>query len=133
MPSPLVTFRNGTDLTIDWGHDFHQGGPIVGYEIEMAREALEEPHMIYVSGLSQHRTDLSLDELHDGQEWAPNCLTNTTVYKYNFTIRAVTEDPATNKRFFSDWSSIEVVPGYCKSKLIERHLKNCFVSSSIAE
>ena len=118
MPAPLVTFHNETDLTIEWGHDFHVGGPIGGYEIKMAREELQEPHMIYVSPTSRYQMDWTLNKMDDSQDWAPNCLSNTTVYKYNFTIRSVVVDPATDIEYRSPWSPVETVPGYCSSKYL---------------
>jgi hypothetical protein len=123
MPSPLVNFRNSTEVLVEWGHAFHKGGPIDRFDLLVAHQALGQETVVKADGNASSIL-LSLERLRDEQDWAPDCTNQSVTNFYNFSVRAVTKDPADDKLFFGDWSPVEVVPGYCQGKIAVAHSSN---------
>ncbi len=113
MPTPLVTFRNSTEVLVEWGHAFHQGGPIDHYDLQVAHQTLGESVTLSVKGQS-NSVRLSLERLGEDSDWVPDCFNESITNLYNFTIRAVTVDEELDETFLGDWSPVEVTPAYCK-------------------
>ncbi len=121
MRAPLVTFKNSTVVEVQWGLDFHRGGPLRQYDVAVARQGLSETHQVFSTPGDVRRIVLALDEI--GSEWTPNCYNESITNMYNFSVRAVTVDEA-NRTYEGDWSPVEVTPAYCQSKYI---LLPCFL------
>jgi hypothetical protein len=117
MPSPLVTFRNSTEVDVSWGHDFHKGGPIREFELQVTHQGLRSNRVLLVSGDANNKT-LSLAQIGRDESWSPDCVNGSVTNLYNFSIRAITFDPSTRQTFKSQWSPIEVVPAYCEGNLL---------------
>jgi len=115
MPSPLVNFQNRTEVLVEWGHVFHKGGPINHFDVLIAHQLLGKETVVHAKGHSNSLT-LSLAHIEDEQDWTPDCTNNSVTNLYNFSVRAVTHDPADDSLFFGEWSPVEVVPGYCQGK-----------------
>ncbi len=115
MPTPLVTFRNSTEVLVEWGHAFHKGGPIDHYDLRVTHDTLEESVELSAPG-GTNSLLLSLERLGVDSDWTPDCFNQSLTNLYNFSIRAVTRDPDLRATYEGDWSPVEVTPAYCSSK-----------------
>jgi len=114
MPTPLVKFRNRTEVLVEWGHAFHKGGPIDRFDLLVAHQTLGEEAVVRADAKSNSLV-LSLEQLGSEQDWTPDCSNHSVTNLYNFSVRAVTSD--NGKVYFGEWSPVEVVPGYCKGEI----------------
>jgi hypothetical protein len=115
MPTPSVTFKNSSDLYVEWGHYYQKGGPVARYELKIMNLALSDTKIIAVDK-SNNRVDISLNGT-DGLQWAPDCLNllNGTT-PLSFSIRAVTYDESNGEYYDGAWSHQEDQSAYCKGK-----------------
>ena len=120
MPTPLVTFKNQTEVLVEWGHAmFHRGAPtIASYDLKITHDTLGESTTLSVDGRDSSAFFVNLAALGEDHDWTPDCLNASITNLYNFSIRAVTEDKETGETFLGDWSREEVTPAYCKSKYL---------------
>ena len=118
MPSPLVTFLNRTIARVDWGHNFHAGGPIHHFDINITHQLLGESKLLKTNGSEVHSMVLNLATIAENEEWVPDCVNESLTTLYNVTVRAVTVDPETNTLYYGAWSPPEVTPAYCSCKYI---------------
>lgn len=127
MPSPLVTFKNSTQVFVEWGHLFHKGGPIKQFDLKITHQNLGLSKVVAVDAM-HNSYSLSLADLGREQDWIPDCFNDSITNLYNFSIRAITFDPKTEDTFAGDWSPIEVTPAYCKGNQIvnDAQMDICF-------
>ncbi len=115
MPAPLVTFKNSTEVLIEWGHAFHKGGPIDRYDLKIAHQTLGESVVRHAKGGSNSLV-LSLERVGEDSDWTPDCFNESLTNLYNFSIRAVTVDRVKGSYYLGEWSPVEVTPAYCSSE-----------------
>ncbi len=123
MPTPLVTFRNRSTASVEFGHNFHKGGPIHRFELNVTHQGLQESRLMRIDG-DNYKVTIDLNKFADEAAWLPDCVNESVTTLYNFSVRAVTIDED-GKTYIGDWSQPEVTPGYCTGKL---HLINIFDS-----
>ncbi len=116
MPSPLVTFKNSTEVKIEWGHGFfHKGGPLHHFDIKIIHQTLNRSVILEAPGHAESST-VSLAKIGENEDWTPDCSNKSITNLYNFTIRAVTVDRSIDQTYEGEWSPTEVTPAYCTSK-----------------
>lgn len=114
MPAPTVTFKNSTEVLVEWDRKFHMGGPIDSYEVLVAHQALRETAELHANG-DEYNMLVSLDTVVENQDWSPDCFNESLTNLYNFSVRAVTVD-GTGKHYRGNWSDVRVTPAYCECK-----------------
>jgi len=117
MEEPRVRFINTSHFQLSWPDPFHQGGPILRYEVKIASQALGAWHVMALTrtgDLAARRSLVNLHKIASDQDWAPDC-SNASVATnlYNVSIRAVTVDWDTQKVFVGPWSGQTVQPNPC--------------------
>lgn len=122
-----MTFKNSTEVSVQWGHLFHKGGPIKQFDLKVTHQNLRESKVLSVNG-SENCHYISLFDLGHEQNWVPDCVNDSITNLYNFSIRAVTYDFEADETYAGDWSPIEVVPAYCERKK-EQDLNHSSMSS----
>ena len=123
MPSPSVTFKDTTNITIEFGHFYQMGGPSPEFQLNITNVGLNESRLMTYQ---ENFVSLSLDDL----QWAPECNQNETekkLYPFVFTVRAVTTDISTGRKFYGDWSPAEIQNSLCKGELSKRMFSRKFI------
>ena len=115
MPNPMVTFKNSTAAVVEWGHLFHLGGPLLRFDVNITHQRLGESHVIDAG--RETGVEVAFDKIGHDLSWVPDCYNKSVTNLYNFSVRAVTHDPASGMVYSGDWSRDEVTPAYCKREL----------------
>ena len=118
MPNPMVTFKNSTSAKVEWGHLFHLGGPLLRFDVNITHQRLGESHVIDAG--MESSVEVAFDKIGHDLSWVPDCYNDSVTNLYNFSVRAVTFDPASEMVYIGDWSREEVTPAYCAGKLSVR-------------
>ena len=91
-------------------NDFHKGGPIERYELNVTSQRTGRFDIFHITG-NETKYQILLDKF----DLAPDCTNSSVTNLFNFTIRSVTKN-SNKQEFSSNWSSVEIVPAYCKGK-----------------
>ena len=116
MPNPMVTFKNSTTAVVEWGHLFHLGGPLLRFDVNITHQRLGESHVIDAG--TKNSVEVAFDEIGHDLSWVPDCYNDSVTNLYNFSVRAVTHDPALGMVYSGDWSREEVTPAYCEGEFV---------------